>query len=327
MASQFLFNGALWHELETRIPKAKKVRAAVAYLGTGGATLLPLRKGDALIVDMSLARVRAGATDPKEVRKLLKRGVSVFSRGTLHAKFLVIDNIVIAGSSNVSNHAKNYLDEAAVLTTDVSTVQRARTTFEKLCTEPIRKNYLAKCIEEYVPPKFTGVHARPGWTKKSKKVVQSKLWFVAGLRYRGIPEDEEPKADAVVKKASERLLDFENCEVDYSHYSAKQAFFASLREGDWLIQCVRDAKGYDVWPPARFMGIESYPRGGGKRRYLLLAEKPLDTAPTRWTRLRGQSPVPLPGKPRTLPVAADADADALLRLWNARGKFKASRRK
>jgi hypothetical protein len=320
MSSQFLFNAALWHELSSRIPKAKKVRAAVAYLGKGGATLLPLRKGDVLVVNMSLGRVRAGATDPKEVRKLLKRGVSVFSRGSLHAKFLVIDNVVIAGSSNVSNHAKNDLDEAAVLTNDTATVQRARSTFEKLCTELVRKDYLAKCIKEYRPPKFTG-KSSSGKKTKGKKVVQSKLWFLAGLRYSSIPESEKQDADAVVKKAK-KLLDFEKSEVDYCHYPAKEKFFSSLREDDWLIQCIREGKGYEVWAPSRFMGIESYPRGGGKRRYLLLLETPLEAEATRWTQLRSRSPIPLPAKPRRIPVPDDADADAILRLWDVRGRFK-----
>jgi len=325
MASRFLFNAALWQELNTRIPTARNVRAAVAYFGTGGASLLPLRAGDSLVVDMSLARVRSGATDPREVKKVLKRGVAVFSRATLHAKFIVIDDVVIAGSSNVSNHAKNDLDEAAVLTSDPSTVARARSIFDQLCTEPVRKDYLAKCIDEYRPPKF-GAGSR-GPSKKGVRVVQSKLWFIANLRYSNIPEEEESSATAITTKASKRLLDFEKCEVDYSHYPTKEAFFDHLREGDWLIKCIREGKGYDVWGPARFLGIESYPRGNGRRRYLLLVEKPLDAEATRWSVLRDRCPIPLPTKPRRLAVPSDENADALLRLWDSQGHFKKPRKR
>lgn len=70
------------------------------------------------------------------------------------------------------------------------------------------------------------------------------------------------------------------------------------------------------------MGIESYPRGGGKRRDLLLSETPLEAEATRWTQLRSRSPIPLPAKPRRMPVPDDADADAILRLWDVRGRFK-----
>jgi hypothetical protein len=41
MFSSFLFNAALWSEISTRIQSAKKVGAAIAYLGSGGARLLP----------------------------------------------------------------------------------------------------------------------------------------------------------------------------------------------------------------------------------------------------------------------------------------------
>jgi len=273
---------------------------------------------------MSLARVRAGATDPREVKKLLARGVSVFSRGSLHAKFFIIDKVVIAGSSNISSHAKNSLDEAAVLTDDSAAVLRARTTFEKLCTEPVRKDYLAKCIKEYRPPKFTG-HSTAG-TKKGKKIVRSKLWIIGGLRYISIPKDEESSVQAVVNKATKKLLDFEKSEVDYCHYPAKEAFFSSLREGDWVLRCLLDGKGYDVWAPGRFLGVENYPRDRGKHRYLLLFEDPLEAEAIRWTAFRALAPMKLPAVPRRLAVQDDADADAILRLWDSRGRFKKSKR-
>lgn len=88
---------------------------------------------------MSLASVRSGTTNPNEVRKLLRRGVEVYSRGSLHAKFFIIGRQVIAGSSNVSKHAKEVLDEAAIVTDDAATVRRANQIFAQLCTEPGRR--------------------------------------------------------------------------------------------------------------------------------------------------------------------------------------------
>ncbi len=176
MASQFLFNQALWAEFAARIPKAKKVRGAVAYFGTGAAKLLPLREGDELVVDMSLGRVRAGGTDPNEIHKLIRRGVTVYSRRTLHAKFFIIDDVLIAGSSNISSTAQNVLDEAAILTDDRAAIIRARATFKDLCTEPVSKDYLAKCIAEHKSPKFGG---KPLSRTPSKKTSSSsKLWLI-----------------------------------------------------------------------------------------------------------------------------------------------------
>jgi hypothetical protein len=54
MATRFLLNDALWSELQSRVRDAGHVRAAVAYLGTGGSRLLPLRARDLLLVEMSI---------------------------------------------------------------------------------------------------------------------------------------------------------------------------------------------------------------------------------------------------------------------------------
>ena len=328
MASRFLFNETLWSELSDRVPNAKTVRAAVAYLGKGASTLLSLKKGDKLVVDMSLRAVRSGTTDPREVRKFLRRGVDVFSRDSLHAKFFIIDGTVIAGSANISGHARNSLDEAAVLTDDGATVRRALATFEQLCNEPVRKDYLTKCIVEYRPPKFTPGTDRSG--SRSRTITTAKVWIIGGLREMDIPDAEEAEIDRVVKRASKKRLDFERSEVDYTHYPSKLSFFSQLREGDQLITCVRSGRGFDVWPPGRFLGLESYPRGGGKRRYLVTCEAPTDAEPIRWTALRAAVPPSLLAtrrpKPRTTPIVNDTDADALLRLWDARGRFRPGRK-
>lgn len=322
MTSRFLFNATLWDELRERIPRAKRVCAAVAYLGRGASRVLPLKEGDRLVVDMSLRTVRAGATDPREVQKFLRRGVQVFSRGSLHAKFFIIDEVVLAGSANISQHAQATLDEAAILTNDVAAVRRASATFKSLCTEPVLKSYLARCIEEYRPPTFVFGEER---STRRKGAAQAKLWIVGGLRYLDLPEKEATSAERIVKRLSKTKLAYERTEVDYLHYPSKQKYFSRLREGDWLITCTKAARGFDVAPPGRFLGLGHYSRGGGKNRYLVAYEIPTGATRIRWSQLRTATPSIVStqrAKPRTTPVLADAEADALLRLWNANGKFR-----
>jgi hypothetical protein len=327
MASRFLFNEALWDELDTRIPKAKAVRAAVAYLGMGASSLLPLRKGDRLVVDMSLRAVRSGATDPREVQRFLRRGVEVFSRGSLHAKFFIIDKTTIAGSSNISNHAKHSLEEAAVMTDDTATTRRAVDTFEQLCNEPVRKDYLRKCLKEYRPPKFLRGPARSGTTRT---VAQGKVWIISGIEDWDMPDAEQAASDLVMKKAQKKLRDFERAEVDGTYYDSAPAFFPRLQEGDWLIVCGRAGRGFDVYPPARFLGVGDYARGGGKRRLVLLQENPKGAHTIRWTTFRNAVPRSLKvarwSRPKTGPIVREADADALLRLWDFRGRFRPRRK-
>lgn len=328
MASRFLFNEAIWKELAERVPEAGRVRAAVAYLGSGASSLLPLSKEDCLVVDMSLRSVRAGATDPKEVRKYLRRGVEVFSRASLHAKFVIIDRMLITGSANISGHSHDQLDEAAVLTDDRAAVSRAADVFEQLCTEPVRKEYLDKCIKEYRPPQMAGSESPEKGTKK-KQVVTAKLWVQAGLRYRDLPEAEQTTAAEVAERAAKLLLDYELAEVDYSHYPAPQKVFDAYRVGDWIIRCIGDVRGFDVYPPSRFLGVESYPRGNGKRRYLVLVEAPTKGETVRWSKFReaarGQVGSVDRAAPRSMPISDEAEADAVLRLWDSRGRFRAGR--
>lgn len=322
--SRFLFNAALWKELSDLIPKARRVRAAIAYLGTGAASLLPLRGGDQLVVDMSLRSVRSGTTDPREVRKFLRRGVQVFSRGSLHAKFIIIDGSVVAGSANISGHARHALDEAAIITDDGAAVRRASAVFEQLASEPVRKGYLEQCLREYRPPKFLASER-----DRPRQRSHAKVWIIGGLTYSDLPEREEADLERAVKRATKQLLDFEKSEVDYIHYPSRRPYFRRLRVGDWIVPCIGDGRGFNVYAPGRFLGIEDYARGKGKRRYLVTYETPTDAPSTRWTTLRAAaSPfvrAARNARPKTMPLVDDEEADALLRLWNARGRFRRGR--
>lgn len=196
----FLSNDSLWREIQDRVARAKEVRAAVAYMGQGGAELLPLRRGHRLVVDMSLAAVRQGVTDPKEVLKLIRRGVRVFSRGTLHAKFLIADRVLIAGSANVSRNSRSILDEAGVLTGDSAAVRRAVEFFDRLCTEPVRPEYLKTCLAAYRRPKFKA--AVEGAPARHRRVVEAKLWFIGGIR---LLETTPPGVEEAVQRAERAL--------------------------------------------------------------------------------------------------------------------------
>jgi hypothetical protein len=328
MASRFLFNADLWNELATRLSKTRTARVAVAYLGAGASRLLPLRRGHQLVVDMSLRSVRAGTTDPREVRKLLQRGVEVFSRDSLHAKFFIFDRVLIAGSSNISKHARSVLDEAAVLTDDQAAITRASRTFEGLCGEPVRIEYLRRCLKAYRPPSFTGGVPT---ARRKRAVPQAKVWLLGGLEYQEVPEREKKARAGAVKRAQRKLADFERFEVeDLGGFRKPKRLFRALREQDWIIQCIRDGVGYDIYPPCRFLGVEKYRRSDRKPGYLLLVEQPIRAEPVSWRTVRAKLARRVPSlrraKPRTLPIRDTEQADAVLRLWDAKGRFRKGRR-
>ncbi|HET9767663.1 MAG TPA: phospholipase D family protein [Thermoanaerobaculia bacterium] len=324
MTSRFLFNQGLWAEIE-RVPAGKsRVYAAIAYVAKGGARLLRLRPGDVLVTDMSLASVRSGRTDPREIAKMLANRVEVYSRSGLHAKVVVTVSKAIVGSANISHHSKEHLDEAAILIDDRAVVNRARRFVAQLCTEPVRAAYLKKCLEEYNEPEFV-----PGGARRSPSArprpQEGKLWIIGGLRPGELPAAETGHAARAVAKAAKKALDFEECTVEYLYYNQRCKFFDRLREGDWALHCFAEGRGFEVWPPARFLGIAHHPRGRGRLRHLLLFEEPKAAAPIRWTQLRALVPrigAFVKAGPRTAPLASDQEADAVLRLWDRRGRLR-----
>jgi hypothetical protein len=181
LTSRFIANAQLWDAIREHVTKAKSVRAAVAYFGRNGAKFLPLKRGDTIVVDVRLGAVRQGVTDPHALRTLMLRGVKVFSRSSLHAKFIIADRTLIASSANVSRNSNESLDEAGIMTNDPAALQRATDFFEKLCAEPIGKEYLAKCIAEYRPPRFKAAVEKRPRRSRSQRVSEAKVWFVGGL--------------------------------------------------------------------------------------------------------------------------------------------------
>jgi len=100
--TKFLVDRNLWTEVARRVRAARRTYAAMAYVGQDGPTLLPLKPGDTLVVDMSLEAVRHGATNPKAIRSFIDNGVAVYPSRLLHAKTLIADAVLVVGSANAS---------------------------------------------------------------------------------------------------------------------------------------------------------------------------------------------------------------------------------
>ncbi len=155
----------VWQQI-TEAARASKDRryVAVAYIGSDGSALLPLRKGDVLIVDLSKPCVASGATNPKEIRRYIKNGVSVYSHADLHAKVFVFGPVAVVGSTNVSINSRDNLEEAAIKTTVPKAVEHARAFVCSLADDRdlVTPPYLAECLRLYRPPRgHPGVHSGP----------------------------------------------------------------------------------------------------------------------------------------------------------------------
>ena len=319
----FLSNERLWDRISAQIKAARRVDATIAYVGQGGAKLLPLRTNDRLVVDMSLATVKAGSTDPREIEKLMRRGVKVFTRRNLHAKLIIADTSVIAGSANVSRRSKDVLDEAAIWTNDTAVVRRARIFVDRLCTEPIRTEYLETCKQHYRPPHL---HADQDSKQRRRRVTHAKLWIV-NLRDFLIPNAELERYERGEARAFKLISDESRSTTDSFHWPYKPKMAGELEIGDWLIQVLTyKDKSILVYPPARFLCTDNYARDAhpGKERWVFHLEIPIRGEAMRWKQFRsaarsGRGPQ-LPLRPRTQAIRGLTDADALLALWTPSGR-------
>lgn len=325
MQTLFLSRNEYWKEIEQRLPAAQKVVAAIAYFASDGAALLPLRPGDEIVVDMSYGAVKQGVTDPREIAKLIQRGVKVFTRSSLHAKAIVIDDVVISTSANVSKNARHCLDECAILTNSRSSVVAATRYIRSLCSEPVRDRYLSECIALYRPPVFKAARTV---SVKRQKGISAKLWYIAGLV--PIDADKDRKYIAPLELAAEaELSDPEHTEVSWIRMAKRTKWYSNIKRNNWVIDCMRVGKrNRQVGIPARVIRKRKYTNRSGKTYHMLMLERAIDgesmslsAFQTRWrAEFKGHR-----APTRSVPIQDEDLADRVLRFWTMTGKV--SRRK
>lgn len=271
---------------------------------------------------MSAPTVRAGSTDPREVEKLIHRGVLAFTRRNLHAKLIVADKSAISGSANVSKHSQQVLDEAGICTNDAAVVRRAREFVVHLCTEPIRPEYLAMCKRIYKPPRFNVL--RSNGKRHHQRVKHAKLWIV-NLYESSLPESENNRYEQGESKAEEMIKDTARCKTDSFHWPYKPKMANELEFGDWVIQVITSKKkNILVYPPGQLLFVDHYMRDvdSGKERWVFHLEVPIRGETLPWKKFRHAAKDIL-GKrtlPRTRPVLDVHAADQLLGLWTPGGR-------
>jgi hypothetical protein len=321
----FLINEDIWNTIPKIIKASNHTDVVVAYLGTDGSKLLPLKKGDRLVVDMSINTVKSGATNPQEVKKFIQRGVQVFTRRNLHAKIVITDNEVLTGSANISKNSRDNLEEAAILTSDKISIQRARNFIDQICTEPVLPKYLKECIKSYKSPRVSGKQV--GGKRILHRAKHAKLRIVSLIDYANFHESELEDYEKSENKAEKLIKDKNQSTLESFRWTGKPKFADELEEGDWFIQCVKhEDKSILVYPPAQLILIDHYIHGKniGKERYVFHLESPKNRQKMAWKTFREKLNAVLSTEkknPPTIPVRDTSQADELLRLWTPKGRI------
>lgn len=146
--------GRIWRRITVAARSATNPSsAAVAYFGSDGHKLLPLRAGSSLVVDASIASVSTGLTNPKSLRKLHNGGVSVYSIPLLHAKMFAFDAVAFVGSTNASQNSASVLIEASLSSRSGNVIKSVRDYIHSLCTDHLDDDAFDWLVDQYRPPR------------------------------------------------------------------------------------------------------------------------------------------------------------------------------
>jgi hypothetical protein len=116
---QRVLSNDLWKEVRKRARASHLRKGAIAYVTRD---LVGFRKGDTLVVDASVLAIKNGETDAPLLRKLRKKRVQIYDCADLHAKILLLDDVAIVGSGNMSSSSENRMVEAALISDHGSVV-------------------------------------------------------------------------------------------------------------------------------------------------------------------------------------------------------------
>jgi hypothetical protein len=220
---------------------------AVAYVGADAPTLLPLRRGDVLIVNASDNALRNHATSPEALAAYRATGVQVFSSTRLHAKLLLTRDQAVVGSANASANS-THCDEAVVITDDAAVLADARAFIDGL----------DDCIE--VDEEFLR-HAKAIWAKGVRASYpalarRTRNPLPPGTAVSPVPSriehyDLTDTETTVLRRASRQLRRAVGPAATYQFSSYRlRPGNRPYRRGDVLIQLYRDNDGSWVAPPA-----------------------------------------------------------------------------
>ncbi|MDG6999857.1 MAG: phospholipase D family protein [Nitrososphaerota archaeon] len=279
----------LWPTLTRLARKSKSTHVAVAYLGQNATRLIPLHKGDTLVIDMSENTVKAGQTDPSEVGKYFSRGVRVFTCSNLHAKLYVFGDTVIAGSPNISGHSRETLIETGVLCTDENVAKEAKALIESLAVEPVTPGYIRHCKTIYRANGSWGFPGSPheGHRRKLPVPKHSRLWIIAVV-FGEWSEKEYTLCDKGESVACKHVRDRSTYEVQSLRWPAGRGFGKRVRAGDLIVQAYDSNGRIIVEPAVRVLHLTRYKSFDKRKspRVLIHIEVLRDSNHITWSQFR-----------------------------------------
>jgi hypothetical protein len=189
--------GSVWDEITERVGNSpSQVHAAIAYIGKEAHNLLPLKKGDVLIVNASERSLSSGATNPYALEAFMSAGVEVHSAHELHAKVITMAGHTIVGSANASENSSDRCQEAFM----VSSTNNMRNSVLEFVDDLLRVHSAPLLVEELpylkqifdsrsLRTKITGVTSPP--ERNELFGDENENYFLSRVQWNGDLTDSE----------------------------------------------------------------------------------------------------------------------------------------
>jgi hypothetical protein len=313
----------LWAEIRKRARAASSRKGAIAYVTRD---LVGFRKRDTLVVDASGRAIQNGETDAPLLRKLHKKVVRLYDCPDLHAKVLLLDEVAVIGSGNMSSSSESRMVEAALISDQASVAAGVASLIEQLVRQSSRldeKRIAQLCRIEVI--------RRGGWNgarPKSRKTriakIGNRAWIVGVY---DLKRKRKPEVQKLVDREKHSILrqrpDITDEDLGEIQWPGRGRFVRECREGDLLIQIWRS--GYRTKRPSSVFKVVSVVRKQRmKQLTMFYVAQTSGRAPemkwSRFQRLLREVGHTRPVKAGSVQLIDPDVADAISRQWNYAAK-------
>lgn len=234
-----VLSSGLWQRARAIATRTPQRQAAIAFVT---ADLIGFKAGDLLITDASEPVIRSGATDAKLLLKLHRRGVTVRSCPNLHAKVLLLGEVAVVGSNNLSASSRDRLVEAALLTDSpaavsgvASLIEQLRRQSKELKLPALRRLTRIKVVRRGFVP------GQPSSRKRKPRIspLGDTTWLT-GV-YEADREQPAPVKEMIDRTTRQlaRKHKVKPDDVEWIHWAGAGPFTRQGKPGDSVIQICR----------------------------------------------------------------------------------------
>ncbi len=216
---------------------------------------------------MGKSALTSHLTDPREIEKIKRKRVKVYSSDHLHAKVYLFDKHLIVCSGNISISSQRRLIEAGLSTTEPNAIVAANGFFKfiQLHSQKVDQAFLNLCKRIYKsahPPVYFGD------STDGRRGDALNRWWLRNTQEVDFLGEEKIFTEREEKKRAKRGY---TCTT--IRYPATSRSVKEMQQGDFLVEIYTDKKGRtEVYPPIPILWKYTRTVGHLRRTYIVLEE-------------------------------------------------------